>query len=296
MKNLKEIYLLRISWIFRLKKKKIKNEDNFKNINSQTVKSSQIKKSFVSNVENSLNFRQFTSHIPSWGGVIEIIQDDLNNDYSLYKQYNNLEFMNTCTIDYFLFAIWCVSKVSSESIKCLNILANENQIARYLIKIIDLIDTFQWNRARSLWILPILQLKPENWKFSLFGQQSTFFVNKCLQFQEIVFKCTDCEFDLKTINEYYFKRNDSNELIINCVLDQPCNKCKNKVYGRFETVPFWIFVSIFDAISFTDLPPSIAILNKTFNLLCFSFATSHNSVPHFKVFFICKKCFTKSMI
>ena len=153
---------------------------------------------------------------------------------------------------YRLFSICnlCVSKVSSESIKCLNILANENQIARYLIKIIDLIDTFQWNRARSLWILPILQLKPENWKFSLFGQQLMFFVNKCLQFQEIVFKCTDCEFDLKTINEYYFKRNDSNKLIINCVLEQPCNKCNNKVYGRFETVLFWIFVSLFDAISF----------------------------------------------
>jgi hypothetical protein len=134
-------------------------------------------------------------------------------------------------------------------------------------------------------------LKPENWKFSLFGQQSTFFVNKCLQFQEIVFKCTDCEFDLKTINEYYFKRNDSNELIINCVLEQPCNKCKNKVYGRFETVPFWIFVSIFDAISFTDLPPSITILNKTFNLLCFSFATSHNSVPHFISIFYLQKMF-----
>ena len=99
--------------------------------------------------------------------------------------------MNTCTIDYFLFAIWCVSKVSSESIKCLNILANENQIARYLIKIIDLIDTFQWNRARSLWILPILQLKPENWKFSLFGQQSTFFGKK-----EIVQKFTENTFNI----------------------------------------------------------------------------------------------------
>jgi hypothetical protein len=65
----------------------------------------------------------------------------------------------------------------------------------------------------------------------------------------------------------------------------------NKVYGRFETVPFWIFVSIFDAFSFTDLPPSITILNKTLNLLCFSFATSHNSVPHFKRIFYLQKMF-----
>ena len=85
-----------------------------------------------------------------------------------YQTVLEIEFNNTCTIDYFLLAFWCVSKISNVSSQALIDLTQENKIARYFQKIIDLIDIFEWDRARSLWILAVLELKPVNWKFSLF--------------------------------------------------------------------------------------------------------------------------------
>ena len=122
---------------------------------TQTIKSSQIKNLYVSKVENNLNFRQFKSHIPSWGGVIQTVKDDYENEneFFRYLQYNNLEFNNTCTIDYFLLAFWSVSKISNASSQSLKNLTQENKIARYFQKIIDLIDIYEWDRARPLWIL-----------------------------------------------------------------------------------------------------------------------------------------------
>jgi hypothetical protein len=57
--------------------------------------------------------------------------DDYENkdDFSLFVQYNNLEFNNTCTIDYFLLAFWCVSKISNVSSQALIDLTQENKIA-----------------------------------------------------------------------------------------------------------------------------------------------------------------------
>ena len=183
-------------------------------------------------------------------------------------------------------------KISNVSSQALIDLTQENKIARYFQKIIDLIDIFEWDRARSLWILAVpVELKPVNWKFSLFGLQTSFFVDKYLSFQELIFTCVDCPFFSNTVNEYYFKQNINGDLILNCSFEQACKGCKKMVLARFKFKPFGVFISIFDKISFTDLPPTVKILDKTFCLLCISFATTSNSVQHFKSLYYVQKSF-----
>ena len=83
---------------------------------------------------------------------------------------------------------------------------------------------------------------------------------------------------------------------INCSFQQACKGCKKIVLVIFKSNPFTLFISIFDKISFTDLPPTIKILDTTFNLLCISFASTSQSVQHFRAFITCKNPFMKSMI
>ena len=68
----------------------------------------------MSSFTNNISFREFSSHIPKWGGVIETFEEDFEsqNDFSKCSEYRNLTFNNTCTIDYFLLGMWSISKVS----------------------------------------------------------------------------------------------------------------------------------------------------------------------------------------
>jgi hypothetical protein len=120
---------------------------------SQVIKSSQLKNKFLSSFENNISFREFTAHIPKWGGVIDINENDFftKSDFSKYFDYRNIVFNNTCTIDYFLLGMWCISKLSScTSLKKYN--ENSHITIKYLRKIVDLIDEDDWDRARTLWI------------------------------------------------------------------------------------------------------------------------------------------------
>ena len=63
------------------------------------------------------------------------------------------------------------------------------------------------------------------------------------------------------------------------------------VLARFKFKPFGVFFSIFDKINFTDLPPKVKILDKTFCLLCITFATTSNSVQHLKNLYYVQKLF-----
>ena len=59
------------------------NKETIRNINrnktaSQTIKSTQTKKAYSSNIE--INFRDFIAHIPSWGGIINTLEADFENE------------------------------------------------------------------------------------------------------------------------------------------------------------------------------------------------------------------------
>ena len=58
-----------------------------------------------SNPENHISFREISSHIIQWGNTIVLHQNDSTNS-AQFRIFNNLKVVNTCTIDYFLFALW----------------------------------------------------------------------------------------------------------------------------------------------------------------------------------------------
>ena len=76
---------------------------------------------FISNSQiisnNDFNFRIFSKHLPEWGGKIVLRELDFFKDspyYDTCSLYENLEIINTCSIDYFLLALWCSNKLSSK--------------------------------------------------------------------------------------------------------------------------------------------------------------------------------------
>ena len=283
-----------------LENKKLKNSQASQSIElfetptpSQKIKSSQTKKVYLSNVGNNITFREFTAHIPSWGGIITPIQTDFdtNDEFAMCLEFRNLEFNQTCTIDYFLLAFWCTSKISNKEIETIETSAVLNKTSRYLHKIIKLIDIFEWDRARTLWILAILEIKPDNWIFSLFGHQSEFLVNNFLPFQELIYICSSCNLSLKPKNEFYFKKDVNGKLCLDEELNRQCKSCSNPIFGKFKTNPFCLFIQLHDKINFMELPSTITIDNQVFNLLCFTFSSNNKNVSHFKSMFYLQKSF-----
>ena len=60
---------------------------------------------------------------------------------------------------------------------------SECKVLQYMHKISQLIEKYEWNRAKTLWIFLILKLKPDNLTFSLFGTEYKFFAQYFLPFQ-----------------------------------------------------------------------------------------------------------------
>ena len=173
-----------------------------------------------------------------------------------------------------------ISKISEKAAEI--IINNKTITASHLNRIVNLIDIYEWDRARTLWILPILKLQPECSMFSLFGHQSEFLVNKLLPFQERIFSCLSCSSSSDSKFEIYLIKDADIKIMIYNGLEQQCKSCKNQIFGKFKAQPFCIFVQLLSSISFLELPPTITIDHEIFNLLCFSIATKPKSIAHFK--------------
>ena len=67
-----------------------------------------------SQVKNEISFKILSQHTPHWGIAISLNKEDFF-DLFLYNKnssFDHLKITNTCTLDYFLFSLWIVSKVS----------------------------------------------------------------------------------------------------------------------------------------------------------------------------------------
>ena len=265
---------------------------------SQSINLSQLSHNFGL-YSNNLSFREFIKHIPSNGGTIEIIREDYNDNTSFesIEQYNMLKMINTCIIDYILFSIWCFSKLSGKAEIQLQLFKrSECKLLQYMHKISQLIENFEWNRAKTLWILIILKLKPDNLIFSLFGTEYKFFAQYFLPFQEIIFKCSGCEQEVsRSINELFFVIDSNGKLSIDQATEF-CILCNQYVTGRFSLDPFLIIISpnsefYIDANTIKDIPLSLNICNKTCQLLFFTFNGYYNDIEHFRSIFYINSAF-----
>jgi hypothetical protein len=265
---------------------------------SQSINLSLLKHNFGT-YSNNLSFREFIKHIPSNGGTVEVIREDYNDNkiFESFEQYHMLKMINTCTIDYILFSIWCYSKLSGKATFQLELFKrSECKLLQNIHKITQLIKNYEWNRAKTLWILLILQLKPDNLRFSLFGSEYKFFAQYFLPFQEIIFKCSCCKQEVsRFINELFFVKDSNGKLSIDQAAEF-CLLCNKFVTGRFNLDPFFIIISpnsefFIDLNSIKDIPLSLNICDKACQLLFFTFSGYYNDIEHFRSIFYINSAF-----
>ena len=121
----------------------------------------------------------FISRLPTWGGRF---------CKTVSSQYANFSFINTCSIDYLLFCFWISSKLSSKSLSFLDSFRNQN-ICKAVQSIIEMIETNQWDNAKSVWVFEVCKLNPTRRCFDLFNSEFEA-VNKYVnRFQEYEVIC-----------------------------------------------------------------------------------------------------------
>ncbi len=99
---------------------------------------------------------------------------------------------DTCTIDYYMLAI----SISVENNSRINSLfrsiyfSNQTYISP-INQIIEFLLNKEWDKAKSIWILEVLELQPKRKRFSTFGEENEFFISFIKHFQTINYICTN---------------------------------------------------------------------------------------------------------
>ena len=121
--------------------------------------------------ENRFDYLDFSKRIPTWAGKIETSQPE-------FLIYQKLPFNNICTIDYLLMAVWFSTKFNPSIIDIIQDKAVSDEMMNTILQIIKLIDRIEWDKARTIWILKVLNLEPNGTdalSFSLFEGESSYF-------------------------------------------------------------------------------------------------------------------------
>ena len=245
--------------------------------------------------EISLDFLKH--HIPRWGGKSDFADKIKNATEKFY-------FINTCTIDYYLFAMWLSAQVSP------NILVNLSKQAstERLLEIINEIDKNNWNRAKTLWLFDFCKRDKSGIcndhntvhlnSICTFGTEYTHFYRHVsfLQSFNTVEKCNTCKIDLSrnNVSEYLYLIRSEDKLILYIQESDYCYKCNSIIEKKINFVnndPCWLICEIDTHLELTyDVLPKIIFFNNiNYKLLCCTFNVENN---HFRsIFYINKKCY-----
>jgi hypothetical protein len=239
----------------------------------------------------------FKHHIPRWGGKSDFGDKILNATEKFH-------YINTCTIDYYLLAMWLSSKLSNKILFDLKTKASTETI----LEIINAIERNNWNRAKTLWLFDFCRRNKDGScidhdtihvkTICTFGTEFNHFYKHVsfLQSVIIVEKCNLCNIDYssqKTFEYFYLKRQEE-KIILNIQDIAFCDKCEQMIEKKFNFVhgdPCWLICEIDTHLELTydALPQIINLNNKNYRLLCSSFNVDGK---HFQsVFYLNKKCF-----
>jgi hypothetical protein len=157
-------------------------------------------KSNQASFENLVTFRSFSLEIPKWGGHIEVNASDFGELFSNFSIYNDMPIINTCTIDYFLLAVWSAHLLSSK-VRDIFLTRESDSLIKYINKIFDLIDNPipNWNRAKTIWTLIVTKLEHNNsLAFGCWDSTYNMFYKHFKQHQAIQFKCEKCNSSVRS--------------------------------------------------------------------------------------------------
>jgi hypothetical protein len=218
------------------------------------------------------------NHIPSWGGRIT------------HGEHKDFKIINTCTIDYFLLGIWFASKLKSDIINQLNQMSTEYDIIKSILEVISSIELNDWNRAKSIWILDVLHLKPTRRTFSTFGEEFIYFIKYFKDIQNVKYLCIkNKEKCVMSNDEFYYYFDENQNVNISLFDTITCPECKSicSLKLEFEKIPPWLFVGTLykdkdSEITFNEILPSFKINEKEYKFL---FYTININNDHFKSVF-----------
>ena len=227
---------------------------------------------------------QFREHIPSWGGTSNFNYEDEGERFKISNK--RFRFVNTCTVDYYLLAMWSASKLSP----IINEYLLNNSKSQVICKLIKLIDDKQWNKAKTLWFFEILgienlNIKPRSTVCS-FGSEYQFF-SKYVQFLQefsMIEICDKCNYDCspRVKQNHLILREHFNKLVLNIQTKSLCPSCGFEVNRKVNFVngePCWLICEI-DAelrVSVSSLPRKLSLNRREYKLLC----ATYNSNAHF---------------
>ena len=216
-----------------------------------------------------LSFRQFTSHLPQWGGNISVNLNDFElKEFEHLKDYNTYLIINTCTIDYFLFALWYSSKISE---KVSNGLKRQGDLFKKINQIVRLIDEDLWDRAKTIWLLLFLKLNPnETNTFDTYGNVYGYFVQYLIQAQQFEYTCIPCKYTVKRKELILTKKNIVATLSFN---ETRCRLCKSDLTNtptKFSVIPLWLFVEInaLTPLKISETPQNLCFGDLNYNFVC----------------------------
>ncbi len=230
---------------------------------------------------NNIDINHFIQHIPPWGGEFECETNGWIN------------MLNTCTIDYFLLAIWLSCNIS-DKVKT-SLLVSRLPFTCPLITITRLVDKLSWNEAKKLWLLNVCKFqftvnRNKKKTISTFGTEYEFFISYLQEFQRYELnescqnkKCRKSSTFLPT--SLYFEKDEKNNTILNVHLNKICNKCEGNVDNKSNLLhnPGWLLVESGHKqhLKVCELPRSLSFNNQIYNLLCATFCNS----SHFRAVF-----------
>jgi hypothetical protein len=238
-----------------------------------------------------IDIENFTKHIPPWGGNIVEWKE---------MKGTQIKICNTCTIDYYLLAIWCSSIMSGKIHEFLRSTGNEEDLKNNLTVIIELIENLNWNKAKTVWLLGICKLDSQINQISksidTFGNEYEFFYRyfACLQVFNLTETCLNDKCPMvrteKIIKQnYLYFINEKKKVVLNIQSFKTCKRCKIALDVKFEFLsnPCWLILEIAAGInlSIVELPRSFKLNSNEYHLLCATFYIVGRK--HFKaVFFI----------
>jgi hypothetical protein len=229
-------------------------------LKSHLVNTNTILLSNESNESVNREISSFTDHIPSWGGTF------------LFGRYR-AKVVNTCTIDNYLFALWVISKIDIRLIEIFPV----SEITFSFKKIINKIESNEWDSARLIWYTEVMKRKITNKEISFFGTVQDFFIKYLYQFQQydLIQKCkVDCLKDKSVLESgshiiILAKVKNTGIQIENGHKDK-CEICKQIITHeiKFYKIPSILIKETESRLKLIDLADEMTISSLNFKLLC----------------------------
>ncbi|CAF1131412.1 unnamed protein product, partial [Brachionus calyciflorus] len=232
------------------------SDDENKGNNSENFSNKSLNRHQVYNKNKPFTLKEFKRHVPKNGGTIKVNNEDIT-------------LTNTCSIDYYLFAFWYLSKIDTEfTLKISNL-----SFSNVLKEIFQNISEQKWDKAKEIWILRVLnfQISYSNKELSLYGSEDERIIKSFGEYQkhDLIQKCREQNLNLviREDSEIIFFKKIENQVRIFSCFTTTCTRCKKDITTtiNFKNSPIFIFIQSADAnITVRELPNTVEIQNRNY--------------------------------